>query len=451
MQRTPIPQPPAPVELFAALRDRGDAFLLQSAEGPRRLARFSLIGFDPEATLIIQDGQATLDDEPVEGDPQEAIRTTLEPHRTMEDEGYAFNGGLVGYLGYEYVTLLEDLPRPSPDPGAVGPFPELEMGLFLDGVIYDHERRTCFYFTQGEDRFDALALEDARTRGADPASFKVGSITTSHDRQAYGAMVEKAKAYIEEGHSFQTVLSRAFRAEIEGSPVAAYRELLSINPSPYMFFFTFGDRDVFGASPEMLVRVEDGRVETDPIAGTRPLGETPQQTKELEAELRASGKERAEHAMLVDLARNDVGRVAQPGTVEVESLMRVERYSHVQHLVSRVAGDLRGDLDALDALNALFPAGTVSGAPKVRSMEIIAELEATTRGPYAGCVGYLSLNGNLDSAITIRSAWATGGRLEVRAGAGIVADSTPDGEFDETQAKGDALLDALQGQGGWLA
>ncbi len=451
MRRTPIEAPPDPVSLLAALRERGDAFLLQSAEGPRRLARYSFLGFDPERRLTVEDGDAFLDEEPLDAGPTAAMREVLADLGTDDDEGYPFNGGLVGYLGYGYTAYLEDLPKPEPDPQAPGPFPDVEMGLFLDGIIYDHERRTCFYFTQADDRFDELPLEEARDRADRDRTCKVGQITTSHDRQAFGDMVDQAKAYIEDGHIFQVVLSRAFQARFEGSPVAAYERLLEINPSPYMFYLSFEDRDVFGASPEMLVRVEDGRVETDPIAGTRPLGGTPAETEAYEAELRASDKERAEHAMLVDLARNDVGRVAHPGSVEVETFMSVERYSHVQHLVSRVAGDLASGNDAVDALNAIFPAGTVSGAPKVRAMEIIAELEGTARGPYAGCVGYLGLNGNLDSAITIRSAWASRGELEVQAGAGIVADSDRDAEFDETQAKGEAMLDVLQGKGGWMA
>ncbi len=449
MRRVPIRDPPAPADLLAALREEGDAFLLQSAEGPRRLARYSFLGFEPKARLTVEDGTPRVDGEVLDASPAEAMRATVAEHRTDADDGYAFNGGLVGYLGYEYASLLEDLPRPAPDPDGVGRFPEVEMGLFLDGVIYDHERRTCFYFTQAEDRSDALPLGRARTRSTRESPFKVSEITTSHDREAYAEMVEQVQAYIEAGHTFQTVVSRAFRAGFEGSPVAAYEALLEINPSPYMFFLSFEDRDVFGASPEMLVRVEDGRIETDPIAGTRPLGATPAETVAYEQEMLASDKERAEHAMLVDLARNDVGRVATPGTVEVETFMQVERYSHVQHMVSRVAGDLDDGTDALDVLEAVFPAGTVSGAPKVRSMEIIAELERHARGPYAGCIGYLGLNGNLDSAITIRSAWAQGDRLEVRAGAGIVADSEPEAEFEETQAKGEALLDALQGKGGW--
>ncbi len=451
MRRTLVEAPPDPVSLLSALRERGDAFLLQSAEGPRRLARYSFLGFRPESRLTVEHGQAYLDGDPLEASPTAALREVVAGRRTDDDEGYPFNGGLVGYLGYGYTSYLEDLPRPEPAPKAPGPFPDVEMGLFLDGIIYDHERRTCFYFTQAEDRFDEIPLQEARGEAGRSRTCKVGQITTSHDRQAFGGIVDRAKAYIEDGHIFQVVLSRAFQASYEGSPVAAYERLLEINPSPYMFYLSFDDRDVFGASPEMLVRVEDSRVETDPIAGTRPLGATPAETEAYEADLRASEKERAEHAMLVDLARNDVGRVARPGSVEVETLMSVERYSHVQHLVSRVAGDLAAGHDAVDALNAIFPAGTVSGAPKVRAMEIIAELEATARGPYAGCVGYLSLNGNLDSAITIRSAWAAGDALQIQAGAGIVADSDPSAEFDETQAKGEALLDVLQGDGGWLA
>jgi anthranilate synthase component 1 len=447
MQRVPIEDPPDPVQLLAELREHGDAFLLQSAEGPRRLARYSFLGFQPRARLRIDEDEARLDGDRLEGRPADAPRRVLDGHRTDEDEGYAFNGGLVGYLGYEYAAQLEDLPRTSHQ-GTVGRFPDAELGLFLDGVIYDHERRSCFYFTQDEDRSHELPLTAARE--GDPGSgFQIGELSSQPPRKDYTSTVADLQDYVQEGHSFQTVLSRSFEASFEGSPVDAYEQLLAINPSPYMFFLSFDDRDVFGASPEMLVRVEGDRIETDPIAGTRPLGDTPAQTRAYEREMVTSEKERAEHAMLVDLARNDVGKVAQPGTVEVEQLMQVERYSHVQHMVSRVAADLAEDEDGLDALQALFPAGTVSGAPKVRSMELIAELERQARGPYAGCIGYLGLNGNVDSAITIRSAWAQDGTVEIRAGAGIVADSDPEREFEETEAKGEAMLDALAGKGGW--
>jgi anthranilate synthase component 1 len=448
MRRVPIEDPPSPVALLEQLRDRTDAFLLQSAEGPRRLARYSFIGFDPKARLVIDDGQARLEDERLEGPPETALRRALDGHRTTDDDGYAFNGGLVGYLGYEYASLVEDVPRPEERQNGLGSFPEAMMGLFLDGVIYDHERRTCFYFTQAEDCSHRLPLDAAR-RDDERSHFSLGEVTTSHDEKAFGDMVRRVKDYIDRGHTFQTVVSRAFRAEFEGSPVRAYEALLEINPSPYMFYLSLAGTDVFGASPEMLVRVEDGVVETDPIAGTRPLGETPAETKAYASELQQSPKERAEHAMLVDLARNDVGQVAAPGTVTVPSFMQVERYSHVQHMVSRVAGELADGEDALDALNALFPAGTVSGAPKIRAMEIITELENQPRGPYAGCIGYLALNGNLDSAITIRSAVARDDTLQVQAGAGIVADSSPDEEYEETQAKGDAMLAALRGEGEW--
>jgi anthranilate synthase component 1 len=448
MQRVPIPDPPDPVNLLAELRDRGDAFLLQSAEGPRRLARYSFLGFQPRSRLRVDEATARVDGDAIEAPPTHAPRHLLEGHRTDADDGYAFNGGLVGYWSYEYATLLESLPAPEEHPGPIGAFPQAELGLFLDGVIYDHERRNCFYFTQAEDRSDELPLASARDgRGDRP--FHVGQIQTRPPREAFTGQVEDLQTYIDEGHTFQTVLSRSFQASYEGSLVDAYRQLLAINPSPYMFFLSLGERDVFGASPEMLVRVEDGTIETDPIAGTRPLGDTPAETKAYEEEMTSSAKERAEHAMLVDLARNDVGRVARPGTVSVEQLMEVERYSHVQHMVSRVAGQLAEDRDGLDALHALFPAGTVSGAPKIRAMELVAELEAARRGPYAGCIGYLGLNGNLDSAITIRSAWAQNDHVELRAGAGIVADSDAEREFDETQAKGEAMLDALAGKGGW--
>ncbi len=449
MERTPLPNPPKPEDLLAELRDRGDAFLLQSAEGPRRLARYSFLGFDPEARLMIHDGTPHVDGDPVHAEPADAMRKLIDPHRTPDDDGYAYNGGLVGYLSYEYAALLETLPPNPPDPDGLGPFPHAALGLFLDGIVYDHERRTCFYFTHDDDRSHRIPLEAARERAHDPEPFTVGTVTTNLDAPSYADKVHAIQDYIRTGHTFQTVLARTFQAPFQGSPVAAYRSLLDVNPSPYMFFLALDDTDLFGASPEMLVRVENDRIETHPIAGTRPLGQTPAQTRAYEDEMLESDKENAEHAMLVDLARNDVGRVARPGTVEVESFKRVERYSHVQHMVSRVAGTLLPHHDALDALEALFPAGTVTGAPKVRSMEIIQELEDHARGPYAGCIGYASLNGNLDTAITIRSAVARHGRIQAQAGAGIVEASDPKREHEETQAKGDALLQALETPEDW--
>jgi anthranilate synthase component 1 len=267
-------------------------------------------------------------------------------------------------------------------------------------------------------------------------------------KEAYMAAVEKAKEYITAGDIFQVVPSKRYQFQIEGSLIPFYQALRSINPSPYMYFYKSADRQIVGASPEMLVRVENRSVETFPIAGTRPITEAPEENRRLQSELLSDPKERAEHMMLVDLARNDVGRISKYGSVHVPEFMKIHQYSHVQHIVSRVVGQLRDDLQSYDALRAVFPAGTVSGAPKVRAMEIIDELEPVRRGPYAGAVGYFSYNGNADFAITIRTLFADGKKAYIQAGGGVVADSVPEQEWFETEHKAKALMQALQQVGG---
>ncbi len=443
MEQRLLDGPPQPLRLFRNLEATHDAcFLLESAEGPQRLARYSFLGADPAGVVRSQRGNLE-----VEGDlpapreheaPLDYLQRVIDDHG-VEDHGPRFRGGLVGYAGYELVTDLETVPRHEDD----APFPDLEFGLYLDGVVVDHVEGTTTYFTHtGEDRSDLFQ----ELAGQDPpsTSLRVGEPQETTDPKTFMENVQEAKRNIRDGEVFQVVLSRATQFQLEGDLSAYYAALRELNPSPYMYHVRFGDREIVGASPEMLVRVEAGEVETFPIAGTRPLGESEAERRKLAEDLLSDPKERAEHAMLVDLARNDVGRVAETGTVEVPEMMEVERYSHVQHLVSRVTGDLRKDLGALDALAALFPAGTVSGAPKVRAMELIHTLEPHARGPYAGCVGYVSLNGNLDTAITIRTLTRAGTTATVQAGAGIVADSDPRTEHEETRSKQAALLDLAE-------
>jgi anthranilate synthase component I len=420
----------------AAGQDR--AFLFQSAEGPRRLAEYSMVGFAPAASVTLDgtrwevDGDAPL----VEGPkPSDALRGLLRHGAAGADLGYRYLGGLVGYVGYEYAARIEEVPAHRDGP-------VLDMGLYLDGIVFDHVRGQVFYFSHGKDR--SALVEAALAKPAQPGAVQGNALASTPDQPRFEAMVRKAKEHIREGDVFQVVLSKKVQGRLEGDPLTFYEHLLRRNPSPYMYCLRSGERTIVGSSPEMLVRVQQGKVETYPIAGTRPLGETPAETEALAADLKADPKERAEHAMLVDLARNDVGRVSAYGTVQVHDPMHLERFSHVQHMVSRVEGRLAPGKDALDAFDALFPAGTVSGAPKVRAMEIIHDLEGQARGPYAGAVGYFGLNGSLDAAITIRTLVADRDRLTVQSGAGIVADSDPAKEWAETEAKARALVGLLQ-------
>jgi anthranilate synthase component 1 len=422
--------------LFAAHRD---GFLLESAEGPERLARYSILGLDPVGSVRLDargriETRGTLPAPAAGEEPLRYLRRLLDLHPTT-DQGYRYLGGLVGHFSYEFVETLEKIaPRP---PHA---FPLFELGLYLDGLVFDHLTRKVVYFSHGEDRSRELEELVQKAADASPAPPRFSAPRANVDGDRFARMVERAKRDIVEGEIFQVVLSRRFDMDVEGDLLPYYEALKRANPSPYMYYLQNGDRRVVGASPEMLVRADGGRVETFPIAGTRPLGSTPRQTEALAAELLADPKEAAEHAMLVDLARNDVGRVAQFGTVRVAESRKVERFSHVQHLVSKVEARLRPGSHALDAFAAVFPAGTVSGAPKVRAMEIIRDLEADARGPYAGAVGYFSFNGNADAAIAIRTLAAVGRKASVQAGAGIVHDSMPEAETRETEHKARGLL-----------
>jgi anthranilate synthase component I len=454
-----------PVSAFLKVAEHSDyAFLLESVEGGEQVARYSFLGKDPflilgsrdGKTVLERDGERTVSDEPF----LDALRSTMAGFRSPHVPGLPrFTGGAVGYLGYDAVPWFEAVPVPPR--GAADAAADQAGFMVFDTVLaFDHvqhrillmanarvgaddDLRALYQFACARIAFLERELERslsiATARKAGPAD-----VRSNLTREAFEAHVTAAKAAIADGEIYQVVLSQRFDATLSADPFTVYRALRHVNPSPYMFFIRMGATSIVGASPEMLVRVEGRRVETHPIAGTRPRGSTPEEDVRLAEELKASEKERAEHVMLVDLGRNDIGRVAEYGSVRVPQYMALERYSHVMHLVSIVEGRLAEDRDRLDALVACFPAGTVSGAPKVRAMEIIAALEPTARGIYAGAVGYLDFAGNLDFCIAIRTIVIEGRRALVQAGAGIVADSVPAAEYEETRDKARALLHAIE-------
>jgi len=441
-----------PVSAFLKINGSGYSFLLESVEGGERLARYSFIGTDPYRVVTTMSGDNT--------DPLSQVSRELERHQMVEIDGLPkFCGGAVGYLSYEAITKFEELPSPKLDPLGV---PE-SIFMFVDTIlVFDHALHKIKVlshvrldgdinaeYKKAVSRIDRLVemlnLPLPPDRHVIAPSITQGKpeMVSNFSKGAFVTGIARIKEYITAGEAIQVVLSQRLSRKTKASPFAIYRALRTINPSPYMFFFDFKDFQLIGASPEILVRVEDGIVTTRPLAGTRPRGATPEEDARLEDELRHDEKERAEHIMLVDLGRNDIGRVSNPGSVQVTELMDIERYSHVMHLVTNVHGTLRRDTNAFDALRASFPAGTVSGAPKIRAMEIIAELEPDQRGPYAGSAGYFSFSGNMDMAIAIRTMLLKNGVAYVQAGAGIVYDSVPELEYTESMNKSRALLKAL--------
>ena len=399
--------------------------------------------------IAVKSGLARIRDERTDEEETQCVTDPLSTIRqilsrvSIKDRRFRLVGGAVGYISYDAVRFWERLPCQSIDHLN---FPDVQMGVFNDGIIFDHGQNVAYYYSLGEDRYDEVIGIKGCTVEADPLSFRKPMANITKNR--FESAVDKAKEYIRQGDIFQVVLSKRFDFQVKGDFIGFYRSLREINPSPYMYFFKSGNRQIVGSSPEMLVRVDNRSVETFPIAGTRPASPIPDENERLAEELLADPKERAEHVMLVDLARNDIGKVAQYGSVQVPEFMQVHAYSHVQHIVSRVVGNLREDCESYDALKAVFPAGTVSGAPKPRAMEIIEELEPMRRGPYAGAVGYFSCNGNADFAITIRTLFVDGNKAHVQAGAGVVADSVPEREWFETEQKAQALMKALQASGG---
>jgi anthranilate synthase component 1 len=454
-----------PVSAFLKIAEHSDyAFLLESVEGGEQVARYSFLGKDPflilrardGRTIVERDGERSVSDAPF----LEALRSTMAGFRSPHVPGLPrFTGGAVGYLGYDAVPWFEPVPVPprSDDDAAAD---EAGFMVFDTVLAFDHVQHRILLMANArvgaDDDLQALYqfacakiafLERELERSLSLAAAGEGGpieVRSNLAREAFEAHVVAAKAAIAAGEVYQVVLSQRFDARLSADPFTVYRALRHVNPSPYMFFIRMGGTSIVGASPEMLVRVEGRRVETHPIAGTRPRGASVEEDLRLADELKASEKERAEHVMLVDLGRNDIGRVAEYGSVRVPQYMALERYSHVMHLVSIVEGRLAEGRDRLDALVACFPAGTVSGAPKVRAMEIIASLEPCRRGIYAGAVGYLDFAGNLDFCIAIRTIVIEGGRARIQAGAGIVADSDPAAEYEETRDKARALLRAVE-------
>ncbi|HMP77355.1 MAG TPA: anthranilate synthase component I [Kiritimatiellia bacterium] len=440
-------------------------FLLESVEGGEHIARYSFLGGGPRAVFTSRGAACELThaDGRVErreaDEPLAVLREHMARYHLVPDPALPrFHGGAVGYVGYDAVARFE--PRVKLAEKPVLDWPDVLMGVTDTILIFDHTRHTLKVVANVHIDGDAGAAYDAAVRQLDalcaaltaPLPHQVLNVqdkpaplpaTSNLTREQFGASVRKAKEYIRAGDIIQVVLSQRFEVDCDADPLDVYRAIRCVNPSPYLYCLEFGGRAVVGSSPEIHVRNEEGRVEVRPIAGTRPRSEDPVEDAALATELLADPKERAEHIMLVDLGRNDLGRVCRFGTVSVPELMVIERYSHVMHIVSDVVGELAPEHDAYDLMRATFPAGTVSGAPKIRAMEIVGELEPERRGPYAGAIGYFGFSGNLDSCITIRTALLDGKKAYVQAGAGIVADSDPDKEYDETCNKARGMLVAL--------
>jgi anthranilate synthase component 1 len=481
-----------PVSAFLKLRGRGPAFLLESAEQGQRFGRYSFLGFRPRAILEF-DGTSVqareLTDPMGEGlggssaetqrtleapDPFSAVADYLSAYRLAPLEGLPpFAGGAVGMFAYDLVRTVERLPEPNPDDLGT---PDMALMVSDALIVFDHLHHQVTImvnaFVEGTDQVDgayeraASLIERARSLLAEPvpradpaeasdASARVfdrGTFSSNMTREQFEQAVGRAKHYIHEGDAFQVVPSQRWSGPCPVEAFSVYRGLRNVNPSPYMYFLEFDDFAIAGASPEPLVKVNGSLVETRPIAGTRPRAASPEEDLRRAADLLEDEKERAEHVMLVDLGRNDLGAVCEFGSVEVDELMAIETYSHVMHIVSSVKGKLRPDLGGMDALRACLPAGTLSGAPKIRAMEIIDELEPTKRGSYGGAVGYLSYSGDLDTCIHIRTVVIKDGVAHVQAGGGVVADSDPAYEYRETVAKAEAVLAAIElacGQRDW--
>ena len=452
-----------PVSAFLKVAEHSDyAFLLESVEGGEHIGRYSFLGKDPFLILRGKNGQTVMEQAGVVKDGDKPFIDTLRELMNSFQSPFVpglprFTGGAVGYLGYdtaawfEPTTAREGGDQSSEDAGfmlfdTVLAFDHVQHRILLIAnarISGDEDLRSLYQFACAKIEFLERELERSlslkRRDGEDGVN-----LTSNMAQAAYESMVRKAKEHIAAGDIYQVVLSQRFEAEVGADAFTVYRALRHVNPSPYMFFIRMGDRSIVGSSPEMLVRVEGRHAVTHPIAGTRPRGKTEEEDQRLADELKRNEKEKAEHVMLVDLGRNDIGRVCDYGTVRVPTFMALERYSHVMHLVSVVEGQLAEGRDRLDALVSCFPAGTVSGAPKVRAMQIINDLEPTRRGLYAGAVGYLDFAGNLDFCIAIRTILLEGGKAYIQVGAGIVADSNPTAEYEETRDKARAMIRALE-------
>jgi anthranilate synthase component 1 len=438
-----------PFDLFSKIHNHYDyTYLLESIEGPRKLTQYSFIGFDPQAIITVKNGEIVFTDVRERTSIREIIDEPLSKIKEILERNYLpfkelrLIGGAIGYFSYDAIRYWENLPKSAKDDLN---FPDIELAIYDDGIIFDHGKQSAFYYYLARNRLKDL--ERLMKSPLEIQSLQHTEPKTNLSKESFEEEVTKAKEYIVSGDILQVVLSKRYEITLKGDLLQFYKSLRRINPSPYMYFLKMKERQIVGSSPEMLVRIENGVVETYPIAGTRPIAVDNKKNEALAKELLNDPKERAEHIMLVDLARNDIGKVSEYGSVHVPQFMEVHKYSHVQHIVSRVAGKLKPNCDSFDSLKAIFPAGTVSGAPKIRAMEIIEEAEPTRRGPYAGGVGYFSFNGNSDFAITIRTLMINGNKGYIQVGGGIVADSVPEREWFETDYKAQALMMALKASG----
>ncbi len=449
-----------PMEVLRILKGvSSHCYMLESVENQEKWGRYTFLGYDPKMEITCSDGRMTIrngKEEVRQSDhPGDVIEEILREYRSPKVEGLpTFTGGLVGYFSYDYLKYSE--PGLNLDGEDAEGFKDVDFMLFDKVIAFDNFHQKIFVIANA--RTEHLEEEYCRCVGEIDGIIELirrgkavevlpGKITSDFrplfSKEEYCGMVERAKEYIYEGDIFQVVLSNRLEADYQGSLLNAYRHLRTINPSPYMFYFSSDDMEVAGASPETLVKLENGTLHTFPLAGTRPRGGTKEEDIRLEKELLADEKECAEHNMLVDLGRNDLGKISRFGSVEVEDYMEILRYSHVMHIGSTVRGRIRDDRDSLDAVDAVLPAGTLSGAPKIRAMEIINELENNKRGIYGGAIGYVDFTGNLDTCIAIRTAYQKNGKVFVRSGAGIVADSVPENEYRECLNKAKAVMDAV--------
>jgi anthranilate synthase component 1 len=421
-------------------------FILESLIGPEELAEMSIIGFDPKLIVTcdsnnfkVQDRNGKILQRSPTKEPLSSLRELMPK---VNDDRFRYVGGAVGYINYDAIRFWEHLPINKNKKASN--FPLLEFGIYDDGILFNHKENQAYYFFLGKSRLEEVERKMARLKNK-AAAFSYSTPKRNMTKRDFVKMVKKAKRYIYDGHIFQVVLAKNMRFRVKGNLIGLYATLREVNPSPYMYMLKMSDRCIIGSSPEMLIRITKDYVETFPIAGTRQILQDEKKNEQLRQELLKDEKEIAEHTMLVDLARNDIGRVCEFGTVEVREFMTVKRFSHVQHIVSHVVGRLQNKFDSYNSVKAVFPAGTVSGAPKVRAMQIIDELEPSLRGPYAGAVGYFSFNGSCDFAITIRSLFVNGDKAYIESGAGIVIDSDPELEWAETEHKANAILSALKG------
>ena len=447
-----------PIEALKILKNvSAHCYMLESVAEKERWGRYTFLGFDPKMEVTCTDGEMKAGDIRIRTeDPAGFLRQLLAEYRSPRfDHLPAFTGGLVGYFSYDYIRYSE--PSAAVDVEDSEAFKDIDLMLFDKVIAFDNYRQKMILIVnmsldEPETGYNKAVMELKQLcellrtgeKKQELGGHLLGEVTPLFDRETYCEMVEKAKHHIREGDIFQIVLSNRLSAPFEGSLLNTYRVLRTTNPSPYMFYFSGTDVEVAGASPETLVKLEDGVLHTFPLAGTRPRGRTEEEDKRLEEELLADEKELAEHNMLVDLGRNDLGKISRFGSVQVESLHSIERYSHVMHIGSTVRGEIREDCDALDAIGAVLPAGTLSGAPKIRACQLIGELENNKRGIYGGAIGYIDFTGNMDTCIAIRIAYKKNGTVFVRSGAGIVADSVPDKEYEECINKAKAVVNALK-------